>query len=160
MRLAIDLAADAVQTGDLPIGAVIVDPEGTVLATGVNRREAEHDPTAHAEIVAIRAAADRLGSSRLDGCTLVTTLEPCPMCAGAVLTARISRVVFGAWDEKGGAAGSQYDLLRDGRLPARAEVVAGVLAPEAAAPLREFFRMRENAGSASDMDAEPAQEPD
>jgi len=139
MREALAEAREAPATGDLPIGAVVADPAGRIIGRGRNRREASGDPTAHAEIVALRAAAAELGTSRLDGCTLVTTLEPCAMCAGAALTARVARVVIGAWDEKAGAAGSQYDLLRDGRLPIRAEVVAGVLADECAAPLRGFF---------------------
>lgn len=140
MREALREALAAPATGDLPIGALVVDAGGRIVGRGRNRREADGDPTAHAEVVALREAAAALGTSRLDGCTLVSTLEPCAMCAGAALTARVSRVVFGAWDEKAGAVGSRYDLVRDGRLPIRAEVVAGVLAEECAAPLTEFFR--------------------
>ncbi|WP_087004117.1 nucleoside deaminase [Gulosibacter sp. 10] len=140
MREALGEAELAPETGDLPIGALVVDAGGRILGRGRNRREADADPTAHAEILAIREASAALGSSRLDGMTLVTTLEPCAMCAGAALTARIGRVVFGAWDDKAGAAGSRYDLLRDRRLPLAAEVVGGVLEEECAAPLRAFFR--------------------
>ena len=133
----------AATTGEVPIGAVILGPGGEVLATGRNARESGVDPTAHAEVVAIRAAAAVLGSRHLDGCTLVVTLEPCAMCAGTILAARVPRVVFGAWDEKAGAVGSVYDLLRDGRLPhAVPEVVAGVRGEECAALLAEFFAAR------------------
>ncbi len=140
MRIALAEAIEAPKTGDIPIGALVVDATGRILGRGRNLREANSDPTAHAEIVAIREACAGLETSRLDGCTLVTTLEPCAMCAGAALTARLSRVVFGAWDDKAGAAGSRYDLLRDRRLPLSAEVISGVLEDECAAPLTEFFR--------------------
>lgn len=140
MRLALAEAERALATGDVPVGAVIVDAEGRVLGSGRNEREAHHDPTAHAEIVAIRAATTARGEWRLPDATLVVTLEPCVMCAGAILAARIPRVVFGAWDEKAGAAGSVHDLLRDRRLQHRVEVVPEVLAPEGAALLRQFFR--------------------
>lgn len=139
MRAALDEASRAASLGELPIGAVVLDPEGEIIGRGHNLSATTHDPTAHAEVVALRAASGVLGTSRLDGCTLVTTLEPCVMCAGAALTARVARVVFGAWDAKAGAVGSQYDLIRDRRLPVRAEVVGGVLAEDAAAPLREYF---------------------
>lgn len=139
MRMALAEAKLAGASGDIPIGAVVTDAEGRVLGTGRNLREAEHDPSGHAEIVALRHAAAARGTSRLDGCILFTTLEPCVMCAGAALTARVARVVFGAWDAKAGAAGSVYDLLRDGRLPLRCEVVSGVLEAECAAPLTAFF---------------------
>lgn len=139
MRLALAEAELALGTGDVPVGAVVLDRDGTVLAHGRNERERDGDPTAHAEVVAIRRAAERRGSWRLDDTTLVVTLEPCVMCAGAILAARIPRVVFGAWDEKAGAAGSVHDLLRDRRLPARAEVVPGVLEHECAALLTRFF---------------------
>lgn len=139
MRLALDEAAVAQQTGDLPIGAIVTDASGTVVGRGRNHRQADHDPTGHAEIAALREAARTLGTSRLDDCTLVTTLEPCVMCAGAALTARVARVVFGAWDAKAGAAGSVYDLLRDRRLPLHCEVISGVLETECAAPLQQFF---------------------
>lgn len=142
MRLALDEAASATATADVPVGAIVVDASGTVIGTGRNERELRHDPTAHAEVVALREAATRLGSWRLDGCALVVTLEPCVMCAGAILASRVDRVVFGAWDEKAGAAGSVLDVLRERRLPHRVEVVAGVLAPEAEAQLRAFFSER------------------
>ena len=124
---------------DVPVGAVILDPNGALIAMGVNRRELEHDPTAHAEVVAIRAAGERLDNWRLDGCTLVVTLEPCAMCAGAILQSRISRLVFGAWDEKGGAVGSVVDLIRDPRALSKVEVISGVLAERSSALLKEFF---------------------
>ncbi len=140
MRAALAEAELALRTGDVPVGALIVDRDGTVLAHGHNEREQHGDPTAHAEIVAIRRAAEQRGSWRLDDVTLVVTLEPCVMCAGAILAARIPRVVFGAWDEKAGASGSVHDLLRDRTLPYRVgEVVTGVLEEECAAILREFF---------------------
>ncbi|MFC7269742.1 nucleoside deaminase [Microbacterium fluvii] len=139
---ALELAAIAGAEGDIPVGAVVADAAGTVIGEGRNLREALHDPTAHAEIVALRAAARAIGSWNLEGCTLAVTLEPCLMCAGAILQSRISRVVFGAWDEKAGAVGSQYDVVRDRRLPVRAEVVAGVRESEAAALLRAFFEPR------------------
>jgi tRNA(adenine34) deaminase len=127
---------------EVPVGAVILGPGGDVLARAHNQRERDADPTAHAEILAIRAAARALGSWRLEGCTLVVTLEPCPMCAGAVVAARIGRVVYGATDPKAGAAGSLWDIPRDRRLNHRAEVIGGVLAEESAALLREFFARR------------------
>lgn len=140
MRLALAEAERALATGDVPVGAVIVDAAGAVIATGRNEREATHDPTAHAEVVAIRAATAARAEWRLPDVTLVVTLEPCVLCAGAILAARIPRVVFGAWDEKAGAAGSVHDLLRDRRLQHRVEVVPDVLAEEGSALLRRFFR--------------------
>ena len=140
MRRALDEARQALTTGDVPVGAVIVSPDGSVLGSGRNAREAVADPTAHAEILALREAAARLGSWRLDGCTLVVTLEPCTMCAGALVLARVARLVYGAVDEKAGAVGSLWDVVRDRRLNHRPEVVAGVLADEAAEELRSFFR--------------------
>jgi tRNA(adenine34) deaminase len=137
MRLALDLAVGA--GPDVPVGAVVLDPRGQVAGQGRNRREADGDPTAHAELIALRAAARALGGWRLDGCTLVVTLEPCTMCAGAVLAARIGRLVYGAADDRAGAAGSRWDLLHDRRLGPPVEVVGGVLAADCAAPLREFF---------------------
>jgi tRNA(adenine34) deaminase len=132
--------AEAAKSGeDVPVGAAIIDGNGQVIATGHNEREATHDPTAHAEVVAIRKAAEAKGSWRLDDCTLVVTLEPCVMCAGAIVSARIPRVVFGAWDERVGASGSLYDLTRDARLGAPAEVISGIMEEECAAQLREFF---------------------
>jgi tRNA(adenine34) deaminase len=128
--------------GEVPVGAVILDPAGAPLARAHNQRESDADPTAHAEIVAIRAAGRALGSWHLDGCTLVVTLEPCTMCAGAVVAARIARIVYGAADPKAGAAGSLWDVLRDRRLNHRAEVVGGILAEECGALLQEFFAQR------------------
>lgn len=142
MRRALALADEAGERGDIPVGAVVLGADGAVLGEGRNLREETHDPAAHAEIVAMRRAAEAIGSWNLEGCTLVVTLEPCVMCAGAVLQARIGRLVFGAWDEKAGAAGSMYDVVRDRRLPYRAEVVGGVLEDEAAARLRAFFAER------------------
>lgn len=142
MRRALVLAAEASAVGEIPVGAVVLDPAGRVVGEGRNTREETHDPTGHAEVEALRAAAASLGSWNLEGHTLVVTLEPCIMCAGAILQARISRVVFGAWDDKAGAAGSMYDVLRDRRLPYRAEVVGGFEADAATALLREFFSAR------------------
>jgi len=142
MALALAEARRAVATGDVPVGAVVVDRDGTVLGTGRNERAATGDPLAHAEVVALRAAAAARGAWRLDDCTLVVTLEPCVMCAGAVLAARIPRLVFGAWDEKAGAVGSVLDVIRDRRVPHDVEVVAGVAAEECAALLTGFFAER------------------
>lgn len=142
MQRALQLAGDAAAAGEIPVGAVVLAPDGTVLGEGRNTREQTHDPTGHAEIEALRAAASGIESWNLEGCTLVVTLEPCVMCAGAILQSRMSRVVFGAWDDKAGAAGSMYDVLRDRRLPHRAEVVAGVRREEAVALLQEFFTTR------------------
>lgn len=142
MEQALVLAAEAAEAGDIPVGAVVLDATGAVIGMGRNLREVTGDPTAHAEVVALRAAAAASGSWNLAGCTLVVTLEPCVMCAGAILQSHVTRVVFGAWDEKAGAAGSLYDVLRDRRLPVRAEVVAGVRAEEASAVLRSFFDAR------------------
>ncbi|UWF77813.1 MULTISPECIES: tRNA adenosine(34) deaminase TadA [Microbacterium] len=142
MQRALALAAEAAAAGEIPVGAVVLDPDGRMAGEGRNLREATHDPTAHAEVVALRQAADALGSWNLQGHTLVVTLEPCVMCAGAVLQSRVSRVVFGAWDDKAGAAGSMYDVLRDRRLPYRAEVVAGIQSDAAIALLRDFFEQR------------------
>jgi len=139
MAEAVSEARIALASGDVPVAAILVDAAGNRLAVGRNERELSHDPTAHAEIVAIRAAARELGTWHLEDTTLVVTLEPCTMCAGAILQARIPRVVFGAWDEKAGAAGSVHDVLRDQRLPHRVEVVAGVLAEECAGLLADFF---------------------
>ncbi|MEV5531630.1 nucleoside deaminase [Streptomyces prunicolor] len=161
MRLALDEAAAAARGGDVPVGAVVLSPDGTtVLATGHNEREATGDPTAHAEVLAIRRAAvtlrdsaarsasgkggggRRTGEWRLSGCTLVVTLEPCTMCAGALVQSRVDRVVYGARDQKAGAAGSLFDVVRDRRLNHRPEVIEGVLADECAHLLTEFFRDR------------------
>lgn len=142
MGRALAEAALAVVTGDVPVAALVLDETGDSIGVGRNERELTGDPTAHAEIVAIRAAAAAKGTWHLENTTLVVTLEPCAMCAGAILQARIPRVVFGAWDEKAGAAGSVNDLLRDRRLPHRVEVIAGVREAEAAALLKTFFEQR------------------
>ncbi|WP_223626902.1 tRNA adenosine(34) deaminase TadA [Microbacterium sp. EST19A] len=142
MRRALVLAAEASAAAEIPVGAVILDSEGHIVAEGRNSREETHDPTGHAEIEALRRAAASVGSWNLQGHTLVVTLEPCLMCAGAILQARVGRVVFGAWDDKAGAAGSIYDVLRDRRLPYRAEVVGGLEADAATALLRDFFEQR------------------
>ncbi len=139
MRRALEEAALAAAAGDVPVGAVVLDEAGAVLAADHNRREADGDPTAHAEVLAVRAAAAVRGQWRLDGCTVVVTLEPCTMCAGALVLARVSRVVYGALDPKAGAAGSLWDVLRDRRLNSRPEVVTGVLEPECRAVLQDFF---------------------
>lgn len=142
MRRALALASEAASANEIPVGAVVLDRTGRIVGEGRNTREKTHDPTGHAEVEALRAAAASLGSWNLEGHTLVVTLEPCIMCAGAILQARIGRVVFGAWDDKAGAAGSMYDVLRDRRLPYRAEVVGGVEADAATALLRAFFADR------------------
>ena len=142
MLVALDQARAAAADGEIPIGAVVLDGGGQVIARAHNRREALHDPTAHAEILALRGAAEARGSWRLDGCTLVVTLEPCPMCAGAVAMSRLSRLVFGAWNPEYGAAGSRWDLVRDRRLHHRAEVISGVRADECGAMVAEFMSSR------------------
>jgi tRNA(adenine34) deaminase len=139
MRLALDEARAALATSDVPIGAVVLDPHGAVVGRGRNRREADADPTAHAEVVALREAAAARGEWRLEGCTLVVTLEPCTMCAGAIVLSRLDRLVFGSYDDKAGAVGSLWDVVRDRRLNHRPEVVAGVLAEESTALLQAFF---------------------
>ena len=148
MREALALAhLAALETGDVPVGAVLVDPDGTIVAVGKNEREASGDPTAHAEVVAIRDAAALNANWHLNDLTLVVTLEPCAMCAGAIQASRIGRVVFGAWDERVGAGGSRYDLLRDSRLGQQVEVIAGVLESECAEVLVQFFEERRISGS-------------
>ena len=142
MRLALDVARIAPSTGDIPVGAIVINSDGVVIGKGFNEREANNDPTAHAEVVAIRNAATRLQKSRLDGCTLIVTLEPCAMCAGAIAQSRISKVIYGAWDDKAGAVGSVWDVLRDPRSIFKVEVVAGVLEKECASLLTEFFKDR------------------
>ena len=142
MRLALDQAARSSASGEVPVGAVVLDGAGAVAGAGHNRQEADRDPTAHAEIVAIRQAAMSRRRWRLDGCTLVVTLEPCTMCAGAVTAARLDRLVYGAADPRAGAAGSLWDVLRDRRLAPRVEVIGGVLEEECADLLREFFARR------------------
>ena len=140
MRAALDEARAGLATGDVPVGAVVLSPEGEIVGTGRNVRELHSDPTGHAEVVALREAAAARGEWRLDGCTLVVTLEPCTMCAGAAVLARVERVVFGAYDDKAGAVGSLWDVVRDRRLNHRPEVISGVLAEESTALLEEFFR--------------------
>lgn len=139
MRAALDEAEQARTGTDVPVGCVIVDPSGRVIGRGHNEREQVGDPTAHAEVVAIRAAARTLGHWRLEGCTLVVTLEPCTMCAGAIVLARLARLVFGAYDEKAGAVSSLWDVVRDRRLNHRPDVIGGVLAADCAEVLRQFF---------------------
>jgi len=139
MGRALELAKAAAEVGDVPVGAVVLDPAGTVIGEGHNQREHAHDPTAHAEVLALREAATASGSWRLDDCTLVVTLEPCLMCAGALLAARVPRLVLGAWDDKAGATGSRWDVVRDARIGSRVEVIAGLRADESAALLAEFF---------------------
>jgi len=140
MLLALEQAALALAFGDVPVGAVVVGPSGDVVGTGCNERERTGDPTAHAEVLALRAAAAALGTWRLPGCTLVVTLEPCTMCAGALVLARVDRVVYGCADPKAGAVGSLWDVVRDRRLNHRPEVIGGVLEDPSAALLRDFFR--------------------
>ena len=143
MRKALQLARDAAASDEIPVGAIVLGPHGEVLGAAHNAREIGQDPTAHAEVLAIREAAAARGTRILDDCTLVVTLEPCLMCAGVILAARLSRVVFGAWDEKAGAVGSVYDVLRDGRLPSPVpEVVAGVEEAACAQLLRDYFQKK------------------
>lgn len=139
MLQALVLARQATERGDVPVGAIILDADGVVIGTGFNTREGEDDPTGHAEINAIRAAASSVGQWRLGGCTLVVTLEPCTMCAGAIVASRLERLVFGAFDEKAGAVGSLWDVVRDRRLNHRPEVISGVRAEESTALLQAFF---------------------
>ena len=149
MAEALELAAAAAQMGEVPVGAVVVC-EGTIVAGAHNLRESTRDPLAHAEILAIRAAATALGRWRLFDCTLVVTLEPCPMCAGAIVNARLDRLVFGACDPRAGAAGSVMDIVRDPRLNHRADVVSGVRAAQSAELLRDFFAARRQGARSSD----------
>ncbi len=139
MREALQVAKSALTAGDVPVGAIIVNKDGVIVGKGFNEREANNDPTAHAEVVAIRSAAARLQNSRLDGCTLIVTLEPCAMCAGAIAQSRISKLVFVAWDEKAGAVGSVWDVLRDPRSIFKVEVNSGVLEAQCAELLKDFF---------------------
>ena len=141
MRQALAEARQAAEAGEVPIGAVVVDSHGSVIGVGHNDREQSHNPLGHAEIIALAQAAKTVGSWRLDDCTLVVTLEPCAMCAGAIVQSRIARLVFGAFDEKAGAVGSLWDLVRDRRLPHRPEVVSGILASECAQILTDFFQL-------------------
>jgi len=140
MRSAIAVAKSALKSDDVPVGALIVDNKNNVIATGYNEREAHQDPTAHAEVVAIRRAAQKLGTWRLDECQLIVTLEPCAMCAGAIAQSRINTLIFGAWDEKAGAVGSVWDVLRDPRAIHKLEVIGGVLEAECAQLITNFFR--------------------
>ena len=142
MEQALAHAMHAAQAGDVPVGAVVLDGQGQVLGEGWNTREAAHDPSGHAEIMALRQAGETLGTWNLAGCTLVVTLEPCTMCAGAVVNSRIYRLVFGAWDEKAGACGSVRDVVRDARLNHQVEVVPGVLEDRARAQLEDFFAQK------------------
>ena len=142
MQLALDQARMAAMHGDVPVGAVVIDQAGTVLASAGNEREIRHDPTAHAEILALREASRRLRSWRLTGLTLVVTLEPCTMCAGALVLARVARLIFGAFDPKAGAVSSLFDVVRDPRLNHRVEVSGGVLEAECSALLKDFFADR------------------
>lgn len=139
MRRALALAEEAAADGDVPVGAVVLDESGAIIGEGRNTRERDLDPTGHAEVIALRAAAAARGEWRLEGCTLVVTLEPCTMCAGALVGARVAHLVFGAFDDKAGAVGSLWDVVRDRRLNHRPEVTAGVLADESRALLRRFF---------------------
>lgn len=150
MSLALQLAAAAGRSGDVPVGAVVVDASGGVIGQGANAREVAQDPTAHAETLALREAARHTGSWRLLGATLVVTLEPCPMCAGAAVLARIPTLVFGAWDPKSGACGSVWDLAADPRANHRIHVVGGVLQQDCSQVLRDFFRVRRHGSAAAD----------
>ena len=151
MESALALAREATASGDVPIGALVLSPVGEVIGTGRNVRERDADPTGHAEVVALRAAAAALGQWRLTGCTLVVTLEPCTMCAGAAVLSRVERIVFAAYDEKAGAVGSLWDVVRDRRLNHRPEVIAGVLAAQSAALLEEFFAGHRDFGRTDDV---------
>jgi tRNA(adenine34) deaminase len=139
MDQAIAIAKEATATGDVPVGAIVVDKDGVIIGTGSNEREAKNDPTAHAEIVAIRSATSKIKNSRLDGCTLIVTLEPCAMCAGAIAQSRITHLIFGAWDEKAGAVGSVWDVIRDPRALYKMNVTAGIRESECAKLLTDFF---------------------
>jgi tRNA(adenine34) deaminase len=139
MQYAITLAHEAKSSGDVPVGALIVNEAGEILSSGKNEREKNNDPTAHAEIVAIRKASEKIGSWRFDDLTLIVTLEPCVMCAGAILQSRLKRLVFGAFDQKAGAVGSSLDVIRDVRAHTKVEVVSGVLEDECAKLLTDFF---------------------
>ena len=142
MLEALEVADTATVSGDVPVGAVIFNEEGSLVGVGHNLRERDHDPTAHAEIIAMREAAKKNGTWRLDGHTLVVTLEPCAMCAGAIAQSRMKTVVFGAWDEKAGAVGSVWDILRDPRAPHQVEVISGIMEAECAELLKAFFKQQ------------------
>jgi tRNA(adenine34) deaminase len=142
MQQVISLAQEVKSSGDVPVGALIVNEVGEIVSLGKNEREKDNDPTAHAEILAIRRAGEKLGSWRLDDLTLIVTLEPCVMCAGAILQSRIKRLVFGAWDEKAGSVGSVMDVIRDPRALTKVEVVSGVLQHESSELLNKFFKIK------------------
>jgi len=142
MQAALSLAKVAADKGDVPVGAIVVNDAGEILGTGQNLREQNNDPTAHAEIVALRNASEKLGSWRLDDLTIVVTLEPCAMCAGAILQSRVKRLVFAAWDEKAGAVGSVMDVIRDPRALSKVEVITGVMEKECSEVLRDFFNAK------------------
>ena len=142
MQAALSLAKVAADNGDVPVGAIVVNEAGEILGTGQNLREQSNDPTAHAEVIAIRQAAEKIGSWRLDDLTIVVTLEPCAMCAGAIAQSRIKRLVFGAWDEKAGAVGSAMDVIRDPRALTKVEVVAGIMEKECSEVLSNFFNTK------------------
>ena len=142
MQAALSLAKVAADKGDVPVGAIVVNEAGEILGTGQNLREQSNDPTAHAEVIAIRQAAEKIGSWRLDDLTIVVTLEPCAMCAGAIAQSRIKRLVFGAWDEKAGAVGSVMDVIRDPRALTKVEVVTGIMEKECSEVLRDFFNSK------------------
>jgi tRNA(adenine34) deaminase len=142
MQAALLLAKVAADKGDVPVGAIVVNEAGEILGTGQNLREQSNDPTAHAEVIAIRQAAEKIGSWRLDDLTIVVTLEPCAMCAGAIAQSRIKRLVFGAWDEKAGAVGSVMDVIRDPRALTKVEVIAGIMEKECSQVLSDFFNTK------------------
>ena len=142
MQAALSLAKVAADKGDVPVGAIVVNDAGEILGTGQNLREQKNDPTAHAEIVALRNASEKLGSWRLDDLTIVVTLEPCAMCAGAILQSRIKRLVFAAWDEKAGAVGSVMDVIRDPRALTKVEVITGIMEKECSEVLKDFFNTK------------------
>lgn len=142
MQAALSLAKVAADKGDVPVGAIVVNDAGEILGTGQNLREQNNDPTAHAEIVALRNASEKLGSWRLDDLTLVVTLEPCAMCAGAILQSRVKRLVFAAWDEKAGAVGSVMDVIRDPRALTKVEVITGIMEKECSEVLTDFFNTK------------------
>jgi tRNA(adenine34) deaminase len=140
MRQALEIAKGALASNDVPIGAIVFDSTGKLIGKGANRRELDNDPSAHAEVVAMREAGKKLNNWRLDGCTVVVTLEPCAMCAGVIAQSRVKTLIFGAWDEKAGAVGSVWDVLRDPRSPHRTEVISGILENECADILAQFFK--------------------
>jgi tRNA(adenine34) deaminase len=142
MQAALSLAKVAADKGDVPVGAIVVNEAGEILGTGQNLREQNNDPTAHAEIVALRNASEKFGSWRLDDLTIVVTLEPCAMCAGAILQSRVKRLVFAAWDEKAGAVGSVMDVIRDPRALSKVEVITGIMEKECSEVLKDFFNSK------------------